>query len=121
MLSSVALLIEPLHKLNEGEPSFNSEKYPVLKTDKASPQEWWDSLNYGKKFRCCGHYSYSTKIEVGSIAMHYHQMSANYKWNCTCEKFAKLTKSQQRIITVVFSKRNDKYNKFDIAGLVGLR
>jgi hypothetical protein len=110
-----------LHKLNKGEPKLNKEKYPVLKTRKKTAEEWWDSLNKGKRFKLCGRFSFHTKIDVGHVAMHYHQMSANYKWNCTSDKFATLTKSQQRIVKFVFERKNDKYNMFDMVGMLGLR
>lgn len=121
MIEAVALLIEPLHNLNKGQPALNSDKYPVLKTEKATAEEWWDSLNKGKRFKVCRNFMYDTKYEVGSIAMHLNLMSANYKWNGTSDKFAKLTKSQQKIIKIIFSERNNNYSMLDMKGLFGLR
>jgi len=50
-MKAAALFVEPLIKLNEGQPTLNSDKYPVLKTDKETAEEWWDSLNKGKRFK----------------------------------------------------------------------
>lgn len=102
-------LAQALHTLNKGQPKLNRDKYTSLKTRKRNVENWWDSLTY------------ENKIDVGSAALHFDLMTANYKWKYQSREndggslFSDLTKSQQIIIKTVFSKRNDKYSVIDFA------
>jgi len=106
---ATALLYPCLHELNGNKIIKVSDKYPVLKTRKRKVETWWDSLDW------------SDKLEVGSIAIHYHKMTPNYKWKC-CDgdKFSDLTKSQKNIVRFCFSKKNDNWFMFDISGMMKL-
>jgi len=95
-----------LSKLNDG--SKNIEKYPVLNTEEIDAVVWWNSLNFGQK------------VDVGSVAMHYQQMSANFPWNCyegINGEFDKLGRNQKRIVKYVFSKRKDAWQMFPLEAI----
>ena len=109
MIEAVAFLVPKLHELNDNKIIKARDKYPVLKTRKRNVINWWNSLKYLEK------------VEVGSIALHYHKMTPNYKWKCHDEnKFEDLGKGQQKIVKFVFSKKNDNWYMFDIAGMLKL-
>lgn len=104
-----ALLISKLHELNGNKFIKAKDKFPCLKTRKRKVANWWNSLN------CLD------KIEVGSAAIHYYKMTANYKWKCRDDHtFVNLSKGQQKIVEFVFSKRNDNWFMFDIVGILKL-
>lgn len=86
-----------------GSDKKNSEHYPCLKTEAAKADDWWDGLDADKKF------------EVGSVAIHYNQMSANFRW--ATKNFNLLTRGQQRIVRYVFSKRDSVYAKFPLEAM----
>ena len=109
-------LVQALHKLNKGQPKLNKDKYTSLITRKRKVETWWNGLGFEEK------------MEVGSAALHFRLMSANYKWKCRENEndgsgslFEELSKSQKKIVKFVFSKRNDKYSMFDMVGILGLR
>lgn len=108
MIGEITFLATKLHELNDNKVIKVKDKYPVLKTRKRNVINWWNSLNY------------SDKTEVGGIAIHYHKMTANYKWSCRDKDsfYEDLTKGQQKIVNFVFSKRNDNWFMFDIGGLI---
>jgi len=109
MIEAIATLAPKLHELNNNKIIKVKDKYLVLRTKEKDVVSWWNSLNYLQK------------VEVGSVALHYHKMTPNYKWKCYDEnKFEDLTKGQQKIVTFVFSKRNDNWYMFDIAGMLKL-
>jgi hypothetical protein len=119
MEEALALLIGPLVELNEGQPKLNSDKWPVLKTNIPTVEEWWDSLNHGK---ICGEYSYLNKIEVGNVSVHLRLMTPNYRsWDCSSKKFTELAKSQQKKLRIIFKEKDNNYSLFDLMGLMGLR
>lgn len=117
----VPKLLLSLNFLNEGQPKHNSDKYPVLKTKHKSAEDWWNSLNYGSKFKLCGRIVYDNKITVGEFAMHICMMSARYKWDCSSTKFNKLKKSQQKILKTIYRERNENYSIIDLRGALRLR
>ena len=110
-LAEAALIIA---KLNKGAGT-NEDEYPALKTDEIDVGVWWDSLDwYGK-------------VEIGGAAVHYRKMSANYKWNCGSQDkrrnhipYLDLKKSQKKIIKSVFKERKDPFQRFYLAGMLGL-
>ena len=105
----IANFIVLLHEMNDNKIIKVKDKYPVLKTRKRNVINWWNSLNF------------SDKVDVGSVAIHYNKMSANYKWACQDEtKFEDLSKGQQKIVKFVFSKRNDNWFMFDVLGMLKL-
>lgn len=106
-----------LADLNKGKGT-NAQEFPVLKTTKQTAQEWWDSLR-GEKYTDCGTY-YSDRVAVGSIAIHFHKMSANYPWVCNLTKYTKLRKSQRKIIDFVFAQRNENYSMFYLPAILKL-
>lgn len=106
-----AILAVSLYPLNKGKGK-NSNQFPALKTRRRTPQTWWNSLTE------------DSKVGVGCAAMHFHLMSANYKWRCQDREnngggsqFVDLTKSQQNIIKTVFERRNRPYSVVDIQGV----
>jgi len=78
--------------------------YPSLKTKKRRIDNWWNSLNS------------DLRMDVGSAAIHFRKMTPNYKWN-TNVNYIKLTKSQQKIIQYVFSRKKYPFCAFDLHGL----
>lgn len=94
MIEYIPQIFLTLHKLNDNKIIKVKDKYPALKTRKRKVENWWNSL------------SYFQKIEVGSVAVHYHKITPNYPWKCLEEhKFC-------------FSKRNDNWFMFDIASMI---
>ena len=109
MIKEAAFLVSKLHELNGNKIIKAKDKYPVLKTRKKTAENWWNSLKYPEK------------VDVGSVALHYHKMTARYPWGCKDETmFTDCTKSQQNIIKFVFTKRNDNWYMFDIMGMLKL-
>lgn len=107
MIEHIPQIFLALHKLNDNKIIKCKDKYPVLKTRKRKVENWWNSL------------SFSEKMEVGSIALHYNRMTPNYKWKCMdYHMFSDLTKSQQKIVKFCFSKKNDNWFMFDIASMI---
>ena len=82
----------------------NKEKYPILNLEFESAQLWWDSLTSNEK------------IDVGSVAMHFNKISANYKWN-TYLTFEALKRGQQSIIKSVYKTRNETFYMFPNANI----
>lgn len=106
---NIANLAVKLHELNDNKTIRTKDKYPCLKTRKRNVANWWNSLKWIEK------------VEVGSVALHYHKITANYPWKCYDEdKFDNLTKGQKKIVSFVFSKRNSNWFMFDIAGMLRL-
>ena len=98
-----------MHELNDNKIITMQEKYPCLITETTNVELWWNSLGFLQR------------VEVGSIAMHYNKMSANYKWKCyDTHSFDTLTKGQKNIVKFVFSKRNDNWYMFDVSTLLKL-
>jgi len=55
------------------------------------------------------------------VALHYNQMSPNYRWHCDSDSsFDTLPKKQQQIIKFCFNKRDDYWFMFDMLGLLKL-
>lgn len=107
MIEAAAFLIPKLHELNGNKTIKFKEKYPALKTRKQSAETWWNSL------------SFLQKVEVGSVAIHCHRMTPNYKWKCRGENmFQDLTTSQKKLVKFVFAKKNDNWFMFDLAGML---
>jgi len=94
----VALLATKLEKLNNGKSVLFKDRYGVLRTKKKKVNSWWDSLTDAEK------------IEVGGVAIHCNKMTANYKWFCSGQdNFESLKTSQKRIVSHVFSRRNEPW------------
>jgi len=109
MIIEAVFLASKLHELNGNKTIKTKDKYPVLKTRRKIAENWWNNLNF------------SEKVEVGTVALHYHKMTASYNWRCSDETtFNDCTKSQQKIIKFVFTKRNDNWFMFDIMGMLKL-
>lgn len=88
-------IVLTLSKLNDG--SKNEDKYPSLKTKESTAIDWWNSLDK------------NNKINVGSLAIHYNLMTANFPWNCFSGErgcFDNLSRNQKRIVKYLFTKRN---------------
>lgn len=118
-LQAICSIIPALHKLNAGKGK-NKDEFPVLNTTETNAEIWWNNLNKGKRFKSCGKMCYHTKMDVGSIAIHYKQMSANYKWDATNTKYNDLTKSQKAIVSFVLSKKDEYYSMFPLTSLFKL-
>lgn len=112
-------IIPVLHELNKGKGK-NSDTFLVLNTTLTNSEQWWDSLNAGKRVKVCGRLSWIKKIDVGEIALHFRKMSARYKWDCSSKKYKDVTKSQRKIIDFVFAQRDKKFSVFDLKGLFKL-
>ena len=76
---------------------------------------WWDSLDG------------DGKLNVGEAAIHYHKMSANYKWCCgrfhgmgKDTDYLDLKKSQRKIIEWIFKEKDKPFQRFYLAGMLGL-
>lgn len=104
-LKGILVAAESITTLNGGAGT-NEEEYTVLKTKETKVESWWDGLDWGEK------------IDVGSVAIHYHKMSANYKWNCRNTPYSGLTKSQQKIIDWIFVRRFEKFQRFYLNGML---
>ncbi len=112
MWEGLIQIVEPLNKLCGDKVLKIHEKYPCLNTKETSIDSWWDKLNWGDK------------VDVGSAALYFCRMSANYKWDCGHSdkrrkqtKFKDLSKGQQRIIKYVWERRNTNYTMFYLPGL----
>jgi hypothetical protein len=59
-------------------------------------------------------------VEVGGVAIHYHKMSANYKWKCQdgVSSFEDLTNGQKKIVKFVFAQRNENWYMFYLPGMI---
>lgn len=102
---AAAEAIFAINDLTEENYSYR-EKYPFLDSD-LPVEEWWGNL------------SFDEKLKVGGIAIHFHYMTANCKWNCY-DGFSEVRKSQQKRIKKVYNRKDDKYFAFDPFGLFGV-
>jgi hypothetical protein len=83
----------------------NRDVYPVLDMELTDPEAWWDILTF------------SQKMDVGSIAIHYNRMTGNYRWN-TNSKYQDLKKSQKAIIAYILSKKDFPWSMLPLEGLL---
>jgi len=102
LLQSLSPLIDLSKKICDGK---YCDYYPSLKTKKRRIDNWWNSLIF------------DLRMDVGSAAIHFCKMTPNYKWN-TNVNYINLTKSQQKIIQYVFSRRKYPFCAFDLHGLL---
>jgi hypothetical protein len=90
----------------------NFDEYPSLKTDKETPEDWWNSLN-------C-----SQAVDVGGFAVHMRIMTANCRWGCGNFEteanipYSTLPKSQRDRIIKCFNRRNDDFVMLDLASML---
>lgn len=107
VLGAIALA-PALHELNKGKGT-NADEFKALQTEKATIEEWWNSL------------SWEQKVEVGSAGLHFGKMSPRYPWKCQLtDMYSDLTKSQKKIVQFVWDKRNEKYSVFYLPALLKL-
>lgn len=108
-ISAIATAIVNMNELNGGKKIKLKTKYPVLKTRFKKVENWWNSLKWIEK------------VEVGSIAVHYHLMTPNYRFKCYDEDlFSDLSNSQKKIVKSVFNKKNDMWYMFDFVSMLKL-
>ena len=108
-LLGIAIAKQKIVELNGGQKITVKEKYPVLNTEETDTIKFWNSLDT------------NDKIEIGIVALHYNQMSPNYRWHCdSSSSFDTLPKKQQQIIKFCFNKRDDYWFMFDMLGLLKL-
>jgi hypothetical protein len=108
-ISAIASTIINMDELNGGKNIKLKTKYPVLKTRYKKVENWWNSLKWIEK------------VEVGSIAVHYHLMTPSYRFKCYDEDmFDDLSKSQKKIVKTVFNKKNDMWYMFDFVSMLKL-
>jgi len=111
MLKTAICAAGPIAELNkeicEGKTIRIKDKFPSLRTRKRIIQNWWNNL------------SPDDKLEVGSAAIHFNMMTANFPWKCGYQEhipsdFDDLSRNQKRIVKLVFSNRDEVYHPFDL-------
>lgn len=104
-LKAIGVFAQKLAELDKGK-GLNRDQFPVLDTEHIDSETWWDILTENQK------------MDVGSIAMHFNKMSANYRWNCYNTKYCDLKKSQQKIIKFVLTQKDKDYSMFPLQSLL---
>ena len=104
MINEICALIPILDKLNLNQVK-NSDKYKVLKTKENKCDNFQNNLTI------------NDRIEIGSIAINFHKMSPNYRWNIKSD-FYNLKPSQKMIINYVLKQKDKNYSMFPLVEIL---